>query len=142
MAESKLVDIQEPRLERVLNDVKLNADNSIPDPPLLHGQRKGKQQARERSGRTMPTYECRNCGKRFRSKSSLEIHERVHSGEKPFSCEFCMKAFSNLSNLTCHLSTHTGEKPFQCDVCLKTFSHSGHLKEHTRTHTGETPFEC
>ena len=41
---------------------------------------------------------CDTCGKKFKSKSKLTVHKRVHSGEKPFRCEVCDKKFSQKSN--------------------------------------------
>uniref|UniRef100_UPI00254208D4 zinc finger protein 684-like n=1 Tax=Euleptes europaea TaxID=460621 RepID=UPI00254208D4 len=84
----------------------------------------------------MGAHKCSWCGKNFRYRSKLLIHQRTHTGEKPFECSDCGKRFSCSGNLQKHLRTHTGEKPFECSECGKRFSCRGNLQKHQRTHTG------
>ncbi|KAG5849560.1 hypothetical protein ANANG_G00112240 [Anguilla anguilla] len=78
----------------------------------------------------------------FSFPKQVEIHQRVHTGEKPFSCTQCRQRFSHSGNLKRHQRVHTGEKPFSCTLCEKRFSHLHQLKMHQRIHTGERPFAC
>ena len=55
--------------------------------------------------------------------------------QKLLSCLKCGKAFTTKSSLDCHEEIHTGEKPFSCSKCDKKFSESGSLKKHEKIHT-------
>ncbi|KAK8725924.1 hypothetical protein OTU49_010556 [Cherax quadricarinatus] len=85
---------------------------------------------------------CSHCPKVFRFQSTLNTHERSHTGEKPFGCSVCEKSFSKKSNMIIHMRVHTGERPFLCDHCGKYFTYKYSLNAHKRLHTQERPFIC
>nr|XP_012778259.3 uncharacterized protein LOC101463868 [Maylandia zebra] len=89
-------------------------------------------------------FRCKDCGKDFPRKGSLERHMKLHAGERPFICEFCGKTFIENTVLKRHIKSHMGGKPriYSCEVCGKKFTMSQHLDVHKRIHTGEKPYTC
>lgn len=50
------------------------------------------------------------------------------AGDQKHFCHLCQKNFSSTSSLQIHMRTHTGERPFVCNVCQKAFTTKGNLK--------------
>ena len=89
-------------------------------------------------------YECEVCKKRFKRRTHLDIHARIHSGLKPYPCNFCPQRFPTKTAHRVHVRKHTGERPFVCPVpgCNSSFKQKMHMLRHQRTHTGSRPFVC
>ncbi|XP_053149224.1 zinc finger protein 616-like [Hemicordylus capensis] len=120
---------------------KGNASNTIPEHAhILTG--KSSLSMHQRSFTDEKPYVCLECGKRFSYSSSLANHQSIHTGEKPYMCLECGKSFSRSTNLTRHQRSHTGEKPYKCSQCGKSFNRSTNLNRHQRSHSGEKPYKC
>uniref|UniRef100_A0A3Q2YJ53 Si:ch211-212k18.5 n=1 Tax=Hippocampus comes TaxID=109280 RepID=A0A3Q2YJ53_HIPCM len=61
------------------------------------------------------------------------------SGRPQHMCRFCGKVLSSDSSLQIHLRSHTGERPYQCPVCLSRFTTRGNLKAHFLRHREQNP---
>ncbi|KAK1889824.1 Sal-like protein 2 [Dissostichus eleginoides] len=61
------------------------------------------------------------------------------AGRPHHACRFCGKVLSSDSSLQIHLRSHTGERPYQCPVCLSRFTTRGNLKAHFLRHREQNP---
>ncbi|XP_021702617.1 zinc finger protein 888 [Aedes aegypti] len=48
----------------------------------------------------------KDCGSRFSSKSSLELHRRIHTGDRPFQCGVCRLTFRTSGHAQAHMTSH------------------------------------
>ena len=77
-------------------------------------------------------FKCKHCGKCFRHKVLLSLHNRIHTGEEGFQCNQCGKCFSQVGNLNAHCRIHMGQMPYKCYECGRSFQFRGNLFRHGR----------
>ncbi|NWI93217.1 ZN783 protein, partial [Pitta sordida] len=59
---------------------------------------------------------CTECGKRFRLKINLIIHQRSHAKEGPYECPVCEIGFTHKRHLDLHRSIHVKDRAFGAKV--------------------------
>ncbi|NWT97371.1 ZN398 protein, partial [Urocynchramus pylzowi] len=62
------------------------------------------------------SHPCTECGKRFRLKINLIIHQRSHAKEGPYECPVCEIGFSNKRHLDLHRGIHVKDRAFGAKV--------------------------
>lgn len=83
-------------------------------------------------------FTCEYCRRKFRQKSSIEIHLLRHLNERPYNCELCQKRFVTKSSLQQHLRNmhdktvfqKKHQKTYRCSYCSKTFNQKSNVKIH------------
>ncbi|XP_061908481.1 sal-like protein 4 isoform X1 [Entelurus aequoreus] len=90
--------------------------------------------------RTNDPNECVICHRILSCQSSLKMHYRTHTGERPYKCKICGRAFSTKGNLKAHYGVHRASTPLKmqhsCPICQKKFTNAVVLQQHIRMHMG------
>ena len=85
------------------------------------------------------------CNYSAKTRTGLQKHSLVHSGEKKYSCPVCAYRAWKKSTVKAHMLTHGEEKPFACSLCPYKALHrrQSNIRQHiTHVHSMERPFKC
>ncbi|XP_055314810.1 zinc finger protein 211-like [Sitodiplosis mosellana] len=87
-------------------------------------------------------YQCTDCGKIMKNRSSLSMHSKIHSNDRQYGCMICEQKFVQKINLINHLKVHNTTKTHSCNECGKSFVGQSQLLRHCTQHTNIRSFEC
>lgn len=85
---------------------------------------------------------CDMCGYNCSALVTLQIHQRIHTGEKPYKCENCGNCYVSKYALKHHMLTHSTVRDRVCNICQATFKSNSILKRHMYIHSDERRFKC
>lgn len=78
-------------------------------------------------------FTCYLCNKTFHRASALNLHFKIHTGDRPFECDLCGKRFYKSGDVKRHRIYHLGVKPHKCPACEKCFNDRSNMTRHLRT---------
>ena len=89
---------------------------------------------REQHTTSPRSVKCDICDFVSKGPRNLKKHKEIHNtaAYKKYKCLFCPKSFRNFNSKNVHERIHTGEKPYSCRICQKQFKRSHHLSSHLK----------
>lgn len=90
---------------------------------------------KEKKSPEKPTgYPCPLCKDMQPDLETHTAHMLTHGWKKVHTCSVCNKSFLRKCHLNVHEKIHSDNRPFECNVCSRSFYRSDHLKQHLKTH--------
>lgn len=85
--------------------------------------------------------QCVICHRVLSCKNALQLHYRIHTGERPYKCKICGRTFTTKGNLKTHYGVHRAKPSFpsfhECPICQKNFANPVVLQQHLKLHAAE-----
>lgn len=87
---------------------------------------------------------CNTCQESFKTKESLDIHQRIHLAHQCQLCPFASKTRQLLAQhlLSEHEEGSPEDKPLRCSSCPFACQHQLVLEQHLRSHGGKRLYKC
>ncbi|XP_022109524.1 zinc finger protein 420-like [Acanthaster planci] len=128
--------------KNLLNHQKVHAGKDAPDPPKSAVKRapalatrviRKKYERLRVNKKVKGGFQCTVCHQVLRTAQALATHQESHT------CKVCSKVVSSIS---LHMRVHTDERPFECPQCSVQFKQRAHLKYHWMTIHHRDVYEC
>jgi hypothetical protein len=86
-----------------------------------------------------PLFSCGLCAYTSKTRSNINSHAKIHTGERAFRCNLCKYATHISSNLTKHEHKHKGQPSFSCGICTFETVFTSEFAAHQRGHNATGP---
>ena len=88
--------------------------------------------------KTENSFDCKLCGKEFRTKGGVQVHHKREHLKRRFICSACEAEFKTREHLRVHFRVHHEGIKLKCEQCSTTHTTKAGLKQHVTTiHEGK-----